>query len=124
FKCDLNEYGKAPAFWNQLPELDHNEIVGWNQLSELTRSKFVLVLLRDAGEHERIAIRFEVTRRLVEDSFADVVEVHSEGSSLLARLLSLIFVTQLAAIYVGLAYGIDPGPVEVIQRLKAELAAR
>ena len=32
FKCDLNEYGKTPAFADWLPELDHNEIVGWNQL--------------------------------------------------------------------------------------------
>jgi glucose/mannose-6-phosphate isomerase len=43
---------------------------------------------------------------------------------MLARLLSLIFVTQLAAIYVGLGYGVDPGPVEVIQQLKSELRDR
>lgn len=121
FKCDLNEYGKTPAFWNVIPELDHNEIVGFNQLSELTSKSFVLVVLRDDGEHERVKLRFEITRRLVEDHLAEVVEVPSEGDSVLARLLSLIFITQLAAIYVGLAYGIDPGPVAVIQQLKSEL---
>ncbi len=122
FKCDLNEYGKCPAFANAIPELDHNEIVGWDQLRELTWRSFVLVLLRDPEEHERIRTRFDITRRLVGGSFADVVEVQAGGRGALARLLSLIFVTQLAAIYVGLSYGVDPGPVRVIQALKAELA--
>jgi glucose/mannose-6-phosphate isomerase len=124
FKCDLNEYGKTPAFWNQLPELDHNEIVGWNKLAELTSENFVNVLLRDSEEHERVELRFDITRRLVEQNLAEVVEVHTEGSSPMARLLSLVLVTQLASIYVGLGYEVDPGPVEVIQKLKAELASR
>jgi glucose/mannose-6-phosphate isomerase len=122
FKCDLNEYGKTPAFWNTFPELDHNEIAGWNQMAGVTSNNVVLVLLRDSEEHSRIALRMDITRRLIEDKVAEVVELNSEGSSALARILSLILVTQLAAIYVGLAYEIDPGPVEVIQRLKKELA--
>ena len=121
FKCDLNEYGKTPAFWHELPELDHNEIVGWNQLDELTSERFVAVLLRDESEHERVALRFDITRRLVEHGFAEMIEISSRGESPLARLLSLILVTQLAAIYVGLAYDVDPGPVEVIMQLKSEL---
>lgn len=124
FKCDLNEYGKTPAFWNFFPELDHNEIVGWNQLSELTAERFVCILLRDSADGERNEFRFEITRRLTEGHFADVIELRSEGTSELARILSLIFVTQLAAIYVGLSYDVDPGPVDVIQRLKSELAER
>ena len=124
FKCDLNEYGKTPAFWNELPELDHNEIVGWNQLAELTREHFVSVLLRDSQEHERVSLRFAITRSLIENSFVEVVEVPAQGVSALARLLSLILVTQLAAIYVGLSYELDPGPVAVIQDLKHQLAQR
>lgn len=124
FKCDLNEYGKTPAFWNQLPELDHNEIVGWNKLSELTSEGFVIVLLRDSEEHERVALRFDITRRLIEQNLAEVIEIHTEGVSAMARLLSLVLVTQLASIYVGLAYEVDPGPVAVIQQLKGELASK
>lgn len=124
FKCDLNEYGKTPAFWNEIPELDHNEIVGWNKLDTLTSDRFVAILLREPGEHERVALRFEITRRLIESRFVEFVEVSSEGDSVLARLLSLIFVTQLASIYVGLAYDEDPGPVEVLMQLKQELKDR
>lgn len=122
FKCDLNEYGKTPAFWHTIPELDHNEIVGWGGgLHDLTRG-FVLVFLRDSIEHERIKLRFEITRSLVENRVAEVVEISSEGNGVIARLLSLVLVTQLASIYVGLGYGIDPGPVEIIQKLKSELS--
>ncbi len=124
FKCDLNEYGKTPAFWNEIPELDHNEIVGWNQLADVTTENFVLVFLRDAAEHDRIRLRFEITRPLIESKVAEVIEIQAEGHGVLARLLSLILVTQLAAIYVGLCYEVDPGPVEVIQKLKSELANR
>ncbi len=124
FKCDLNEYGKTPAFWGTLPELDHNEIVGWHELAELTSRNFVLVLLRDEEEHPRIKLRFEITRSLIEHRFADVIEIQAEGTSALARLLSLILVTQLAAIYVGLAKEVDPGPVDVIQKLKSDLSKR
>ena len=122
FKCDLNEYEKTPAFWHVIPELDHNEIVGWSGLGDLTRSNFVLVFLRDQDEHERIRLRFTITRSLVEHSVADVIEVSSEGTGVVARLLSLILVTQLASIYVGFGYGVDPGPVDVIQKLKSELS--
>ena len=124
FKCDLNEYGKTPAFWHQLPELDHNEIVGWNQLDDLSSSRFVAVLLRDDEDHPRVSLRFDITRPLIESRFAEVIELRSEGISPPARLMSLILLTQLAAIYVGLMYDVDPGPVEVIQNLKVQLADR
>ncbi|MGH2755524.1 MAG: SIS domain-containing protein, partial [Actinomycetota bacterium] len=112
----------VPAFWNHLPELDHNEIEGWGNGSELVREHFTVVLLRDADEHQRNALRFDVTKRLIEPLVSDIVELRSEGSSALARLFSMVFVTQLASIYVGLARGIDPGPVNVLESLKNELA--
>ncbi|HEX2051737.1 MAG TPA: bifunctional phosphoglucose/phosphomannose isomerase [Actinomycetota bacterium] len=123
-KCDLNEYAKVPAFWNQLPEADHNEIVGWDRLAELTASHFVAVLLRDDGDDERVAARFELTRELVAASFSDVVELRSEGRARLARLMSLLYVGQLAAIHLAFLADVDPGPVEAIDRLKAALAQR
>jgi glucose/mannose-6-phosphate isomerase len=122
FKCDINEYGKQHAFWHFLPELDHNEIVGWKVSQDLTGQHFVLVLLRDADDHERVKLRFDLTRDLIGSQAAEVIEITSEGDSPLARILSLILVTQLAAIYTGLANGVDPGPVEAILHLKKQLA--
>lgn len=124
FKCDLNEYAKTPAFAGVLPELDHNEIVGWRRLSELTSENFINVLLIDPKEHPRVALRFEITRALISEALPSFCEVTAEGEGPLARLLSLILVTQLASIYLALSYGEDPGPVEVITALKNELASR
>lgn len=124
FKCDINEYGKVPAFWNSFPELNHNEIVGWTGLTEVSKKTFYLVHLRDADENPRVGLRFEITRDLVGDNVAGMTELHSEGVSGLARLFSLVFVTQLASIYIGLAREVDPGPVAVIQELKSRLADR
>jgi hypothetical protein len=75
-----------------------------------------------------VQLRFDITRELIaQENFVETVEVGPldlgpEGTSSLAHALAMILVTQLAAIYVGLANGVDPGPVEVIQRLKKELA--
>jgi glucose/mannose-6-phosphate isomerase len=121
FKCDLNEYAKTPAFWNEIPEANHNEVEGWSGLDAL-RERFVAIMLRDHEEHPQIARRFDITKRLIDGSVAEIVDVPSRGVSSLARLFSLIYVTQLAAIYLALAYGRDPGPVEVLTRLKEELA--
>jgi glucose/mannose-6-phosphate isomerase len=122
FKCDLNEYAKVPAFWNFLPEADHNEVEAWGGGAEVVAGQLVAVMLRDPEEHHRNSLRFEVTKRLISSHGAGVIELWPEGTSDLARLISMIFVTQLASIYVGLARGVDPGPVEVLERLKSQLA--
>jgi glucose/mannose-6-phosphate isomerase len=124
FKCDLNEYGKTPAFWHEFPELNHNEIVGWNRLNDITEDRFAIVYLRSEDEHERIGLRMSITRSLIEERVAEIIEIPALGPSNLSRLLSLILVTQLTAIYLGLSYEVDPGPVEVIMNLKNQLSER
>lgn len=121
FKCDLNEYGKTHAFYNYFPELNHNEVVGWSRPLPMARKDVVAVFVRDTDEHPRVARRFEVTRELIEDKLEEVVEVWPQGEGALARLLSLVFVTQMAAIYVGFGHRLDPGPVEILDRVKKEL---
>jgi glucose/mannose-6-phosphate isomerase len=120
FKCDLNEYAKSPAFWNELPELDHNEIVGWDRRTDLT-AQFVVVMLT-SNEHDRVmADRWRTTTELIRESLGDVYELPMKGRSALAQMLSTVYMTQLASIYVGLARGVDPGPIEMIDRLKSLL---
>jgi glucose/mannose-6-phosphate isomerase len=120
FKCDLNEYAKSPAFAHFLPEMNHNEIEPYGR-PHPKRAPFVVVLLRDEGEDERIALRFDLARRLIAESGADVIELHSQGISVLARLFSLVLTSQMAAIYAGLSNDIDPGPVPVMEEFKRQL---
>jgi glucose/mannose-6-phosphate isomerase len=118
FKSDLNESGKVPAFWNSLPELDHNEIVAWSNPA----TDFAIVMILDSGDDESMLARWRVTRSLIEDNVGSVVEIHTEGVSVLARLLSLFLLAQMTAIYLAIATGRDPGPVPILDEVKARLA--
>ncbi len=122
-KCQLNENAKVPAFWAEVPELDHNEIVGFQEPSPLS-GNLGLVLLRDPqGEHERIATRFTATEELVRQRFAWIAEVAAAGISPVARLASLLLLADLASVYTALELGHDPTPIPSIDRLKQALAA-
>lgn len=119
WKTQLNENGKVPAFWSAMSELDHNEVVGWIQSYG---HSFSLIALRHDGEHEEIARRFPLSYEIVRASGVDNAEVRAAGRSTLARLMSLIIVGDFTSVYVGLRRGHDPTPVDVLVRLKADLA--
>jgi glucose/mannose-6-phosphate isomerase len=122
WKCQLNECAKVPCSSNFFPELTHNEVVGWSALSGLTRDLGALVVLRHDGETTAMARRIDATLRLIRSSFAFVREVRAEGSSQVARFLDLTYLGDFTSTYLGIAGGVDPAPVEPIQRLKRELA--
>jgi glucose/mannose-6-phosphate isomerase len=122
FKCDLNEYAKSPAFAHSVPEMNHNELEAYGALNEAIGNGLLVVILRDSDDHERVALRLDVMKRIIEESGSEVIEVHSQGISPVARMLTLVMLTQLAAIYVGLIKDFDPGPVPVIENFKRQLA--
>ena len=68
WKQSVNENAKAPAFWNEYPELDHNEMCGWGQHGDVTRQMFTLVELRHGLEHPRLEPRVVATRELIEEA--------------------------------------------------------
>jgi glucose/mannose-6-phosphate isomerase len=124
WKCQINENAKAYAAWNVLPELDHNESVGWSGERGQARveSAFSVVFLRDEHEPEQIRRRVDLTKRIVEKHAASVAEVWPFGESSVARAMSLVYTGDFASCYLAYAYGEDPTPVRVIDWLKSELA--
>jgi glucose/mannose-6-phosphate isomerase len=123
WKCDINENAKAPAFWNQYPELDHNEICGWGQHGDVTRQLFSLVELRHGFEHTRLAPRFDATREIVEECVYQVLTVEGEGGGRLAQLLDLMYLGDWTSCYLALQNDVDPGPIDAITSLKSRLAS-
>ena len=121
WKGQLNENTKTPAYWNVFPELNHNEIVGFEKPEELLQ-KLYIVMLQDKDDHPQVQKRMEITREVVKKVVAGVEQVHSTGSGALARIYSLIYTGDYASIYLAVLYGIDPGPVKVIDGLKEKLA--
>ncbi|MCF8011222.1 MAG: bifunctional phosphoglucose/phosphomannose isomerase [Clostridiales bacterium] len=123
YKGQVNENAKAPAYWNVFPELNHNELVGFEVPRDLLE-KLHIVMLKDKGDHERIKTRMEITRGIAARSVSGVTEISSSGEGLLARMYTLIYVGDYASVYLAVLYDIDPGPVKIIDYLKSELAGR
>ncbi|MDH4111542.1 MAG: bifunctional phosphoglucose/phosphomannose isomerase [Actinomycetota bacterium] len=121
WKTQLNENGKVPAWSAALPELDHNEVVGW--FGEKGASSFVIAL-RHAGEHPDVGVRFPISLEIARDAGVFTEEVWATGSSELARFLSLVVMGDYVSCYVGLRQGLDPSPIASIDRLKAFLDAQ
>jgi glucose/mannose-6-phosphate isomerase len=122
FRCQINENSKCPAKWNMLPELDHNEITGWQELGEVSR-QFRLIFFRDSAEHSQVKKRIEITRDLIKNQFEGQEECWASGVSKMARLFSLIYLGDFSSVYLALLYGLDPSPVERIELLKKRLVS-
>ena len=121
WRGQLAENSKALASSHVLPEMNHNEIVGWEFPKDILK-KFAVILLRDKGEHPRVAVRMRITKEILRKTAGEVLEVDSKGDSLLARMFSLIYIGDFVSFYLAVLYGIDPTPVERITYLKKELA--
>jgi glucose/mannose-6-phosphate isomerase len=121
WRGQIAENAKQLSSGHVLPEMNHNELVGWKVLTELM-SKMHVIFLRDAGTHPRVAVREAITKQIVSQYAGGVTEVVSEGKSLLARMFSLIHFGDWVTLYLAILNIEDPEPVKVIDFLKNELA--
>ncbi len=121
WKTQLNENAKAPAFWGELPELCHNEVVGYELASRLLPQGTV-VFLRARGDHPRVGKRVEILGELLAERGLGWTEVWARGEGSLAQLLSLLYLGDWTSYYLALLHGVDPAPVAIIGELKNRLA--
>ena len=121
WKCDVNENAKAPAFWNTYPELDHNEICAWGQHGDVTRQLLTVVEVRHGFEHDRLRLRFDATRTIIDECVHQVLSVEAQGEGRLAQLLDLMYVGDWTGCYLALDNDVDPGPIDAINDLKSRL---
>ena len=142
FACQLNENAQVPATWGVLPEAVHNQIVAFDgplaprvepagDPDDFFRDRaddvepagaLAVVLLRDTVEHPQTARRADVGVSLARERQIPVVELRAEGDSALARLASLVALTDYASTYLALLQGTDPTPVQAIDVLKSRTA--
>jgi glucose/mannose-6-phosphate isomerase len=128
WKEQFCENSEILAWYNVFPELNHNELVGWGWRREMDQ-RFQVIYLCDRQAapreiHPHVYARMDLTRELIEQTGAPVVEAASEGKSLLARFFSLIFLGDLASVYLAVLNGVDPTPVEKIDYLKNQLTKK
>ncbi len=122
WRGQMEENAKNFATHHVLPEMNHNELVGW-LIPEQGLRNVAAVFLRDKGDHPQIQRRFELTREVIEPKAGVVHEVWSEGESLLARVFSVVYLGDFVSLYLAYLNNVDPTPVEVIESFKRKLSA-
>lgn len=118
WKIDINENAKQTASCNVYPELNHNEMQGWL----FPENKHAQVVeLHSTLDSERIQKRFVVTRQVLAKHGYEPIEVEVVGSTHIQQLLSTIMLGDYVSAYLGVLNGIDPSPVELVEKFKKEL---
>ncbi|RJP35286.1 MAG: bifunctional phosphoglucose/phosphomannose isomerase [Actinobacteria bacterium] len=121
WKCQFNENSKVPAFHHTIPEMNHNEIVGWYEQNDFSR-KVEIIMLVEEGDTSRVAKRVEVSAEILQDRVGGVTVIHVGGRTRTERLLSAIHLGDFVSGYLALLNGVDPTPVESIALLKERMA--
>jgi glucose/mannose-6-phosphate isomerase len=122
WRNQFNENSKVLAFSNVLPELNHNEIMGWEAPPEVLQN-FNILFLRDDAEFSRNQKRLEISKDIFHKNRVPIFEVFAEGKSLLSRIFSLIYIGDWVSYYLALLYKKDPHKIDSIQLLKETLNA-
>jgi glucose/mannose-6-phosphate isomerase len=120
WKTQINENAKLPCFAQELPELNHNEIVGWEGAGGLGR--FSVLFLDDSDTHPRVRTRMELTERLIGEWLHGTHRVTTRGQTSIERVVSLVLLGDLVSLYLAVLRGVDPGPVLALDAIKGELA--
>jgi len=117
FRQQLNENSKVLASHHVIPEMNHNELVGWrNEFTDLA-----VVFLRNENDNYRNAKRMDIVRDVASRYCDHVFTIDSKGKSEAQRLLYLIYLTDWISYELATLYGVDSVEVDVIDFLKAEL---
>jgi glucose/mannose-6-phosphate isomerase len=121
FKDQLNENSKILSKFEVLPELNHNEVVGWEGISPELAKLISVIFIRDADEPLEIKTRIEVTKKIMNRKTNCIYEVRALGGTKLAKMLSTIYVCDFISFYLAILNRKDPTPVRVIVEMKDEL---
>ncbi|HET9098441.1 MAG TPA: bifunctional phosphoglucose/phosphomannose isomerase [Candidatus Saccharimonadales bacterium] len=116
FKICLNESAKNIAWVNQYPEFNHNEFIGWSSHPE--QKPYAVVEFRSTLENERVQKRFEISERLLSGKRPQPEVIVPKGDTVIRQLLWSSNFGDFTSLYVAVLNGVDPTPVELVEKLK------
>jgi len=119
WKTQVNENAKLHAWWGELPEANHNELLGWSGSAGDERP--AAIFLEDRDQHPRVGRRFELTAKAVESNAAAVVRVETAGETRIERLRWGVMLGDLVSLELARQRGVDAGTIEAIERFKEEM---
>ncbi|MEQ9279702.1 MAG: bifunctional phosphoglucose/phosphomannose isomerase [Balneola sp.] len=121
WRGQIEENSKMLVYGNLIPEMNHNEIVGWEHIAHLA-GRLTVVMLKDQDDNPRVSKRMEIVKELVMDQALSVIEISTIGNSRLERMFSLVQLADWVSMYLALLNEIDPTPIAKIDILKSKLA--
>jgi glucose/mannose-6-phosphate isomerase len=124
WKIKLNETGKIPAFYNMFPELNHNEMTGFDIIDSTKQlsAPFHFVFLKDSQDHPRVSRRMDICKSLYQARGLSVETVELAGHTRWERIFGSLLIADWAAYYTALAYGADPEQVPMVEEFKKLMA--
>jgi glucose/mannose-6-phosphate isomerase len=122
FKSQLNENAKSMAAFGELPEADHNEIVGWAG-ARRSGGRHAAIHLADPDDPPTIRASIAATPRLIDEDATLHRVLTGDGQTRIARAFWLLSLLDHASVYAAKAAGVDPFEIDRITELKRALAA-
>ena len=120
WKINFNENAKNTAWCGQYSEFNHNEFLGWT--SHPIEKPFAVVDLISSFDNPQIKKRFEISDKLLSGKRPKAIQIHAEGSTILQQMLWAVTLGDMVSIYTAILNGVNPTPVDLIEKLKKDLA--
>ncbi len=113
----INENSKMLCWHHVIPEMNHNELVGWRDHKE----DWAVVYLRNADDHKRNAVRIDINKEIISKYADTIIEIYSKGNDLVEKAMYLVHYGDWITWYLSELHGVDSIEVDVIDYLKGEL---
>jgi glucose/mannose-6-phosphate isomerase len=120
FRQQINENSKMLAWHGAVPEMNHNELVGWRD----NATDKVVVILRNHDDFDRVQLRIEIGKEIMKKYKPTILEIYSEGKTYWERIFHLIHITDWISVHLADLRELDATEVKVIDFLKKSLAAK
>lgn len=118
WRQQLNENAKTLCWHHTVPEMNHNELVGWSGGDQ----RFAAVFIQNADDHKRNALRVQVSRQVIEPRSACMLSINSKGATRLQRVLYLVHLGDWVSVKLAGLKGVNTMEIPAIDLLKSELA--
>ncbi len=118
--CQVNENSKKLAHWGTIPEMNHNELVGW--CDDPLFNNYFLVFLSHDNIEPRIAKRIDLSSKLIQSRNIPSMILELPGDNTVQSLMAGLYIGDIISLYLAGQRGMDPSPVSAIDKLKNELA--
>lgn len=119
WKISFNENAKQIAWCGTYSEFNHNEFIGWSQ--QPVDKPYCVIDLRSNLEHPQIQKRFVLSDRLLSGLRPEPIVVNVEGNNIVEQLLYAVLLGDFTTLYTAIASGINPAPVDLVEKFKLML---